>query len=297
MKRAITVDTYATNLLHRSDTLQRYYEDVRKFNLCTREEEVKLFNKVKFGSKCESDKAKEQLINKNQRIVIAIAKRYANNDNILDLINEGNIGLMESIDKFDISRDVCFSSFAVWFIRRQIRLYAITTSSCIKKSNLQKTYHMVSKVTNKFAQRECRYPTVEEIQDEIGKEYDVDIKDNRDLLDARVTYIDEGLNGESEDETNLGDMFEFNRQTSSLNNYETDNEKEFVKEIIKSSMNRLTPREKEIITLSFGIDGNKEYNHHEIAEKLDLTSERIRQIKKAAMEKMRHEIRRLNYKI
>lgn len=107
----------------RSETLVRFYHDVAKYKILTIEEENEWMNLYKNGTKEEKDCAKNALITSNIRFVIAMAKKYGNNDNVLDLINEGVIALTEAMDKFNPSVGIRFLSFAVWYVRRELNLY------------------------------------------------------------------------------------------------------------------------------------------------------------------------------
>ena len=107
----VNLKTPNSDYFERTETLVRYYEDIRKYDVLTNEEELELFEMIKNGNKFEKQVAKEKLINCNQRFVVAVAKRYATNDNILDLINEGNIGLMEALENFKVEKGVKFTKF------------------------------------------------------------------------------------------------------------------------------------------------------------------------------------------
>lgn len=282
----VNLKTGTSDYFARTETLTRYYEDIRKYNVLSTEEEVEYFLMLKNGSDAEKSFAKKQLVNSNQRFVVAIAKKFGTNDNVLDLISEGNIGLMEAIDKFDVTRGIKFSTYAVWYIRRAINLYNINYGDVVTKSNISKTYHVISQATNKFLQREFRQPTLEELKEILLTEYDVDIKEVEDILDTHYISIDES-DQQDDDNANVGDMLLFNSTSASRNLYERESDYEFNKKLITNMLQKLTPREQEIIKMVFGIGCDREYELQEIGAKLGLTTERVRQLKFSVIDKLK----------
>lgn len=283
----VNLKTPNSDYFERTETLVRYYEDIRKYDVLTNEEELELFELIKNGDKFEKQVAKEKLINCNQRFVVAVAKRYATNDNILDLINEGNIGLMEALENFKIDKGVRFTTWAVWFIRRAINLYCINYGNLVRKTNLSQTYHVVSQATNKFIQTEYRQPTLEELAKLLKDEHDVDIKKLNDIIDVKFTSIDEGFNSNDDDGSNIGEMNIYNNYSASFNDYEKTSNNDFNTKLISNMLLKLPKREKDVITLYFGIGYDREYELQEIAQKLGLTTERVRQLKNDVLKKLK----------
>lgn len=282
----VNLKTGTSDYFARTETLTRYYEDIRKYNVLSSEEEAEYFLMLKNGSDAEKNFARKQLVNSNQRFVVAIAKKFGTNDNVLDLISEGNIGLMEAIDKFDVTRGIKFATYAVWYIRRAINLYNINYGDVVTKSNISKTYHVISQATNKFLQREFRQPTLEELKEILLTEYDVDIKEVEDILDTHYISIDES-DQKDDDNANVGDMLLFNSTSASRNLYERESDYEFNKKLITNMLQKLTPREQEIIKMVFGIGYDREYELQEIGAKLGLTTERVRQLKFSVIDKLK----------
>ena len=275
----INLRTPNSNYLERTDTLMRFYEDIRRYDILSIEEEKELIEMYQHGSKEEKEFAKNELITRNQKFVVAAAKRYATNDNILDLINEGNLGLIEALDTFKVGKGCDrFMSWAVWNIKRSINNYCIKYGNVVRKNNLSKTYHVISQATNKFIQREFRQPTLEELSKILMEEYKVKINNLGDILETKITSIDETCG--SDDDNNLGDIIIFNNSSSSYNDYEKTTDNDFNKTLTKSLLNKLSEREKTIIMMSFGLgEYDREYEINEIADKLSLTPERVRQLK------------------
>lgn len=274
--------------LDRTETLKRYFDDIRKYDILTKEEEMALLKIYKEGNPRESKKAKDKLINTNQRFVVAVAKRFGTNDNLLDLINEGNLALMEALETYDLNQGVRFMSWAVWFIRRAMNTYNVDYGTLVKKNNHAKTYHLISKATNDFVQREGREPTSEELFELLNEKYNANLKDFKDVTPTRINSIDESF-GNEDDESNLGDIALYNSYSASTNNYEKDINDDYIHNMISSLLSILTPREQKIIKLAFGIDCYREYETQEIAKEVGLTTERVRQMKASIIARMKTE--------
>lgn len=283
-----------TGLVDRSENTTRFYKDIANYPTFTKEEEVEWFDKMRNGAtKQEREFAREYIILCNQRLVIAAAKKWAKTDTLMDYVNEANIGLSEAIQNFDPSKNVKFASYAMWFILRAINTYTNGSLQLVKRTNFSKTFHVISKATNDFVQEFERNPTPEELLDLITSKYNKDIKDKNDLLDLKVSYVDESTN-DDDDATNYGDMAAYNRASASYNDYENIETEDFNKRLVSSMLNTLSPRKQQIIKMRFGMYEEtkgikREYEREEIAEKLGLTSERVRQLENEAMEEIKKE--------
>lgn len=282
----VNLKSPTTDYFERTETLTRYYEDIRKYDVMSEEKEVEMFNLFKNGNKQEQEYARNFIINANQRFVVAMAKRFATNENILDLISEGNIGLIEAMKDFDITKGNKFITFAVWYVRRAINNYCINYGNLVKKTNLSKTYHIIAQATNKFIQTEYRQPTLEELLEIVNKEHKADIKSIEDIIDTKISSIDEGFNSEDDDAV-FGDMSLYNSYSSSFNEYEKISNDDFNNKLISSMLGKLPEREKTIIKMVFGIGYYREYELQEIAEELGLTTERVRQIKNSVIKEIK----------
>ena len=282
----VNLKSPTTDYFERTETLTRYYEDIRKYDVMSEEKEVEMFNLFKNGNKQEQEYARNFIINANQRFVVAMAKRFATNENILDLISEGNIGLIEAMKDFDITKGNKFITFAVWYVRRAINNYCINYGNLVKKTNLSKTYHIIAQATNKFIQTEYRQPTLEELLEIVNKEHKADIKSIEDIIDTKISSIDEGFNSEDDDAV-FGEMSLYNSYSSSFNEYEKISNDDFNNKLISSMLGKLPEREKTIIKMVFGIGYYREYELQEIAEELGLTTERVRQIKNSVLKEIK----------
>lgn len=270
----------------RTDTLVRYYDDIKRYPLLTPEEEKELFFLYKEGNNDEKRMALETLTNSNLRFVVSMARKYGTNDNILDLISEGNEGLLQAIDTFDLSMGAKFSTHAVWYIRRAINNYLIRHDKIVKKSNVSRTYHVISQATNKFIQREQRNPSSQELIDMLQKEYNVNIKDVTDVLETKFISIDDMANKE-DGNANSGDIMLYKRSSATSNTFEKEVQREFDGRLVANLLHMLTPREQEIIKYLFGIGYERAFELKEVSDMMNLTTERVRQIKHSALAKLK----------
>lgn len=282
----------------RTDTLMQYYQEVRGFETLSEEEEKIAFDRlsalkrkreqVKAEGKLSELKSidkeiqsiKNYIINANLRFAITCAKFLSKNNSLLDMIEEGNIGLIEAVDTFVPSMGNKFITHAAYKIRQRINIYRQTDNLTVKKSNESKTIHILSNMTNKFMQENHREPTSDELLDYINQEYPhLNLKDSADVLTLRFASIDEPMDPEDSD-SNIGNINDFNMQYASQNSYEEDTDNEHLRALVETLMSDLSRREKEIIKMHFGID--QKFNHaasiEEISRAVGLTKERVRQL-------------------
>lgn len=280
----------------RTNTLVSYFNDIKRFDgTINPEDEVILLDLCKNGTKKEQKKARKLIIEGNQRFVVSVARAYATNSNLLDLINEGNIGLMEAIDAFDPTvkvngKTVKFCTFAVHYIRRAINQFKVNNDSIVKKNNISKTYHVLSQARNKFLQENGRQPTSDELKELVNDQYNLKIKNSNDMLDLKITYIDDN-DTESDDDANLASLATFNSYSASTNGYERTELNDFNTAMVSSLLKALTPREQKVIKMAFGIGESRELTNAEIGDKMGLTPERIRQMRSSIMKRLQKEFR------
>ena len=294
-----------TGLVDRSENTTRFYKDIRKFKTFTKEEEVEWFTKLndikkkmlKTNDKAlenEYYKIRDYIADCNQRLVVAAAKNYATTETLTDYINEANFGLLEAIDEFKVEKGWKFATYASWFLLRAINKYKYGVNEMVKKPNFYKTFHVISKAKNGFIQKYEREPTENELLEIINNVYKKNIVDSKDLLD--INYTDITNSDDDENSYTYGDVSDFNKTSASYNDYEKKEKDEYNSKVISSLLNVLKPREKLVIEMRFGLyDGEgfrREYKTKEIAEKIGLTQERVRQIEKGALKLMEDEHKR-----
>ena len=270
-----------TNFISGNRSLNDFLKDINKYNVLSHTEETELAERMRAGD----EQAREKLISANQRFVYAIAKRYGNDDNVLDLVNEGNKGLMTALDSYDPEKKNRLLSYAVWYITRDILAYLNGENVLIRKTNNTKTVYKIPKIKEKFYAEHNRYPDVDELAEILESEYGLKIKDKSDLLDVSTTSISTCF--DDEDSRAFENTPYFTEKTAVDNDYVSEMSEEHNSIISGTLISSLTEKEQTIIKMSFGIGYNKEYTNAEIGEVVGMSGERVRQLRNGAIEKMK----------
>ena len=271
---AENVDAFA------DDSVRLYLREIGKIPLLTPEEEADLAQRIVKGDK----KAKDKMVESNMRLVVSIAKRYGGRGlDFLDLIQEGNTGLLRAVEKFDPDKGFKFSTYATWWVRQAITRAIADQARTIRiPVHMVETINKVLRTTRKLTTELNREPTNEEIAKELDMEpekidYVMRIKQDIASLDASV-----GREGDDEDSV-LGDFVEDEERDSPEDSAANQILKEQLAEIIST----LTEREQKIIRLRFGIGGGRPHTLEEVGNEFAVTRERIRQIEAKALSKLR----------
>lgn len=272
-----------------SETATSFLNDIRKYEVLSSEEQIELLYKIKNGTYAESEKARAKLIESNQRFVVSFAKKFATNKNVMDLIQEANIGLMTAIEKFDLEMDNNFLTYCAYWMRRKINDYLATTENAVVPANAQKIYIYATKAKNKFYQENHRQPSAIELQEILDSEYDVHIAHAEDLADYVAASIDEPMD-DSEDNISTTAR-EFEERTSS-NNINDLIDNEALAEQIKGYLSILTEKERDMVKMSYGIGYEGPMSNDAIGEKYGLCAERVRQILKKSESKLSRTFRK-----
>lgn len=274
--RQLKISKSITN--RESESLERYLQEIGRVDLITPEEEVRLAELIKLGDQ----KALDKLTKANLRFVVSVAKQYQNQGLTLpDLINEGNLGLIKAAQRFDETRGFKFISYAVWWIRQCI-MQALAENARIVRLPLNKV-GLTARISRAYSQLEQeleRPPTNEELAIHLGVEPE-EIAATLSVASRHVS-MDSPL-GEGEENT-LMDVME-NKNAESVNK-----QMEFTDSLafeVERSLAVLTPRQREVICLVFGIGGTEPMSLEDIGARYMLTRERVRQIKDKALEKLR----------
>jgi len=244
--------------------------------------EIKKINKQVAIGENKARKAKKEMIEANLRLVISIAKKYTNRGlQFLDLIQEGNIGLMKAVDKFEYRRGYKFSTYATWWIRQ-----AITRSIADQARTIRIPVHMIetinklNRITRQIVQDTGVEPTPEELS--------LHMQMNEDKVRKVLKIAKEPISMETpigdEDDSHLGDFIEDNNTLSPLDSATQSGLKEATNDVLAS----LTPREAKVLRMRFGINMNTDHTLEEVGKQFDVTRERIRQIEAKALRKLRH---------
>ncbi len=257
--------------------LSMYLKEINRIPLLTRDEENDLAKRSAEGE----EYARKRMIESNLRFVVNVAKKYQNQGlPLIDLINEGNIGLMNALEKYDVSRGYHFISYAVWWIRQSI-LKAICEKSRTVRLPLNRANELVQiqKMQRKLIHEGGEEPTVEEL----GESLNMDPKMVGDLLaiSREMVSLDAPVFGDPSN-SSVGDFVEDNYRSA-----ESILMEKSLKDDINKALEILTDREREIIEMRFGLNGAIPMSLKEIGELFNLTKERIRQIEKKALERMK----------
>ncbi len=264
------------------DSVRMYLKEIGKIDLINFEKEVELAKEIEKGS----DEARAHLINANLRLVVSIAKKYIGRGlTFLDLVQEGNQGLMRAVEKFDWKRGFKFSTYATWWIRQAITRAIADQAKTIRiPVHMVETINKVYKATRALTQRLGREPTIEEIAAEVG----VTVEKVEEIY--RISQDTTSLAtpvGDDEDSF-LGDFIEDTTQPSP---YE-ETSKELLRESIEEVLGSLDEREAKVLSLRFGLMGETPKTLEEVGKIFNVTRERIRQIEAKALRKLRHPSRR-----
>jgi len=271
-------DTSAPSGIKINDPVRMYLKEIGRVSLLTADQEVELALKIEQGE----EEAKQQLAEANLRLVVSIAKRYVGRGmQFLDLIQEGNMGLMKAVEKFDYRKGFKFSTYATWWIRQ-----AITRAIADQARTIRIPVHMVEtinkliRIQRQLLQDLGREPAPEEI----GAEMDMPTEKVREILKIAQEPVSLETPIGEEDDSHLGDFIEDNDATSPADHAAY----ELLKEQLEGGLDTLTDREENVLRLRFGLDDGRTRTLEEVGRVFGVTRERIRQIEAKALRKLRH---------
>ncbi|MBQ7408020.1 MAG: RNA polymerase sigma factor RpoD, partial [Clostridia bacterium] len=264
--------------INMDDPVKMYLKDIGRVPLLSSDEEVELAKRMEEGD----EKAKKRLSEANLRLVVSIAKRYVGRGmQFLDLIQEGNLGLMKAVEKFDYQKGYKFSTYATWWIRQ-----AITRAIADQARTIRIPVHMVEtinrqvRVSRMLLQKLGREPMPEEIAEEMG----IDVKKVMEIQKIAQDPVSlETPIGEEED-SHIGDFLEDETAAAPSDTVAFT----MLREQLISVLDTLTPREEKVLRLRYGIDDGRIRTLEEVGREFDVTRERIRQIEAKAIRKLRH---------
>lgn len=261
-----------------NDPVRMYLKEIGRVELLTADEEVALAQRIEQGDPV----AKQELAEANLRLVVSIAKRYVGRGmSFLDLIQEGNMGLMKAVEKFDYHKGFKFSTYATWWIRQ-----AITRAIADQARTIRIPVHMVEtinklvRIQRQLLQDLGREPTPEEI----GAEMDLPTEKVRDILKIAQEPVSLETPIGEEDDSHLGDFIEDHDATSPADYTSA----ELLKEQLNEVLDTLTDREENVLRLRFGLEDGQSKTLEQVGQQFGVTRERIRQIEAKALRKLRH---------
>ena len=262
------------------DSVRLYLREIGKIPLLSAEEEMELARRIIEGDK----KAKDKMAEANMRLVVSIAKRYSGRGlDFLDLIQEGNTGLLRAVEKFDPDKGFKFSTYATWWIRQ-----AITRAIADQARTIRIPVHMVETINKllrtqrRMTQELNREPTIEELSKELDMEpekieYVIKIKQD-------ISSLDAGVGRDGEDDDSVLQDFIVDEDTVSP---EDSASNQLLKEQVQDMLSSLSDREQKIVRMRFGLDNGKNHTLEEVGQEFAVTRERIRQIEAKALAKLR----------
>lgn len=278
VQKAELKDMSAPASIRMNDPVRMYLKEIGRVPLLTAKQEVEIAHRIELGKM----EAKQELAEANLRLVVSIAKRYVGRGmQFLDLIQEGNMGLMKAVDKFDYRLGFKFSTYATWWIRQ-----AITRAIADQARTIRIPVHMVEtinkliRIQRQLLQDLGREPTPEEI----GAEMDMTTEKVREILKIAQEPVSLETPIGEEDDSHLGDFIEDQEATSP----EDHASYELLKEQLEDVLDTLTDREENVLRLRFGLDDGRTRTLEEVGKVFGVTRERIRQIEAKALRKLRH---------
>lgn len=261
------------------DPVKMYLKDIGQVQLLTSEQEVELAKRILEGDQ----KAKAELSERNLKLVVSIAKKYVNRSSMqfLDLIQEGNLGLIKAVEKFDYTKGFRFSTYATWWIRQAITRAIADQARTIRiPVHMVETIHKLSRVSKQLMQELGRDPSNAEIAERMG------ISEQRVCEIQKIAQDPVSLESPvgEEDESKISDFVEDDTMKSPTESAAQD----ILKAQLLAVIETLTPREQKVIRLRYGLDDNHPRTLEEVGKDFNVTRERIRQIEAKALRKLRH---------
>ncbi len=263
------------------DPVRMYLREIGRIKLLTADEEIDLARKIVAGGNLGAV-AKRKLVQANLRLVVSIAKKYVGRGMLfLDLIQEGNLGLIRAAEKFDHERGYKFSTYATWWIRQAITRAIADQARTIRiPVHMVETINKLKKVTRKLAQELARKPTEEELSVEMG----ISINKLREIIKVAQEPLSLETPVGKEEDSRLGDFIEDKDADAPVKTVAH----ELLREDLAEVLGSLSPRERDVLRLRFGMDDGRQRTLEEVGQLFGVTRERIRQIEAKALRKLRH---------
>ena len=263
------------------DPVRMYLREIGRVKLLNAEQEIELARKIAEGGP-KGDRAKQKLVQANLRLVVSIAKKYVGRGMLfLDLIQEGNLGLIRAAEKFDHERGYKFSTYATWWIRQAITRAIADQARTIRiPVHMVETINKLKKITRKLAQDLSRKPT----EEELATEMQITVPKLREIIKVAQEPLSLETPIGKEEDSRLGDFIEDNHTEKPAQAVAH----ELLREDLNEILSGLSPRERDVLRLRFGMDDGRQRTLEEVGQLFGVTRERIRQIEAKALRKLRH---------
>ena len=260
-----------------------YIEEVRNYDVISPQEQKRLLSLAHSSDNQVKQEAINRLVQSNQRFIISFAKKWSQEDNLLDVINEANLGLLEAIDKYDTNSDNNFLTYAVWWIRKYVKDYHNVYDNIVKRPNANKHNLYVPKARRWFENKYHREPTNEELIEILQKRYNYVIQDPTDIDELRPYTID---NGDIDNELNLCETDRLFNEKTAVDNVSNSINDEYTKSFVNFLLGKLSDTERDVIVKNYGI-GCFPKTVDSIADELNIPSYKVRNILKKTHNKLK----------
>lgn len=267
------------------EAFEAYLNDIKKYPILSKEEERELLLTFRDTTdENEREAVKNKLITSNLRFVVSIAKKISTKEHFLDAVSEGNIGLINAIEKFDFSKNCNLISYAVNWIIAYINTYHIKKAKAVVPPNPIRLHNYVRRVVNDYIKENEHEPTKQEVADLVKDRYNFNITNLEDIDLSRVISVDEKYNNNDEEEVVITNNYSYIKRTS-YNNVQEDINRDHLLHHVNYFMRKLTKKERDIVKRYYGIDCPSE-TLEEISDDYSVSKERIRQLCLGAVRKM-----------
>ena len=285
IKAPVEIDLSIPDSVSIDDPVRMYLKEIGRVPLLTAEQERELAMRMESEDETEHSEAQQQLAEANLRLVVSIAKRYVGRGMLfLDLIQEGNLGLIKAVEKFDYRKGYKFSTYATWWIRQAITRAIADQARTIRiPVHMVETINKLTRVSRNLLQKNGREPTDEEI----AKEMEIDVARVREIKKISQEPVSLETPVGEEDDSHLGDFIEDHDAPAPADAASF----MLLKEQLEDVLGTLTQREKNVLRLRFGLEDGRARTLEEVGKSFNVTRERIRQIEAKALRKLRHPAR------
>lgn len=268
--------THSGRYIKYTGITKAYIEEVRNYDIISPQEQKRLLRLAHSSDNQVKQEAINRLVQSNQRFIISFAKKWSQEDNLLDVINEANLGLLEAIDRYDTNSDNNFLTYAVWWIRKYVKDYHNVYDNIVKRPNANKYNLYVPKARRWFENKYHREPTNEELIEILHKKYNYIIQDPTDLDELRPYTID---NSDIDNELNLCETDRLFNEKTAVDNVSNGINDEYTKSFVSFLLGKLSDTERDVIVKNYGI-GCFPKTVDSIADELNISSHKVRSILK-----------------